>query len=564
MKLTDCIAKYLKDELHVDTVFGVTGGFITHLFDSLDKAGIRYICCNHEQACAMAADCYTRVSGKIGIVLTTSGPGAANAINGVMCAHYDSIPMIVITGQCPQSSIDKNKECRQRGFQEVNVKDIYKPFTKYSTIIDEPNDVLKKLDEAYYHATTGRKGAVVVDLPDDIQRASVSYNYISRFQNNKSIEYPSVDEYSLENNIKYCKKPLVVVGRGCKLDNCEQLVIELINKKQIPFVTTWGATDILEFDHPLNIGNFGTIGTIYGNKAVQEADLLIVLGSRLDSHLTTSEAKTFAPRAKKIIVDIEQSEIDQMKRRGIDSFYIRNRVRDVCKVLMRHEFNKDIRWIKYLQSLKVKYPVYKKDTNYPFGTVNPYVFLDELHKISNEGDIIVTDAGANLSYTMQGYKVKKNQHLISDFNHSTMGYSLPASIGASLAGENVICIIGDGAFQMNVQELATIRKLKLPIKIFIFDNKGYGMIMQTQDDWLESRYVASRNEDGLCLPDNIQNIVKAYGLDVYTINNHNELKKLKGILSSNKPSVTIVNMSQEQRIPLKLKVGQRLEDMNYG
>ena len=569
MKVSDYIADFIYG-IGVHRVFGITGGYIAHIFDSIDKyPNLEYICTNHEQGAAMAADGYARLTGKIGVAISTSGPGAANLINGVMCAHFDSIPLLVITGQCPTKSILNNGDTRQRGFQELRVKEVFKPFTKYSTIVMSPNDVLYELEKAYCIAMSGRPGAVVVDIPDDIQRADINTYDVRHYIPEAEHEMPIDGQTHMlaKNFMGNARRPLFILGAGIRIDHCEGDIRKVINTLQIPFVTTWGGTDLFPFSNNLNIGNFGTIGTKYGNMAVQEADVLVAIGTRLDEHLTTSNLKSFGKDARKIVVDIDQRELQKLQDCGLgNAMYINTSVKNFLDLLLTTRVSRQDDWIAHLQDLKQKYPIckecYKEETEF----VNPYVFLDTLATITKLHDIIITDAGANLSYAMQGYKVSGTQRLFSDFNNSSMGYSLPASIGASFARNkgSVICIIGDGAFQMNVQELAIIKKHDLPIKIFIFNNQGYGMIKQTQDDWLDSRYTASTEEGGLAMADNL-GIARAYGLESFSINNHNDLSRLTDILAvklaHNKGFVCNVNISPDQRITPKLQVGKKLEEI---
>ena len=569
MKVTDYIANFLSDN-NIKYVFGVTGGYIVHLFDSIAKRdGIDYICTNHEQAAAIAADSYTRLTNSIGVAISTSGPGAANLINGVMCSYYDSIPTLIITGQSPLSSLDKNKDTIQCGFQEIKVSEIYKSFTKYSTQIKNPNDVPYELEKALHIAKSGRRGPVVLDIPDDIQRDEINIlnikHYVPMIKSKLTID--DVNKSKIISLLSSANKPIIILGAGICNSNIwnRNRIRKLINNLNMPIVVTWGAVDAIDHNSDLFAGTFGTIGTIYGNDAIQNADIILAVGTRLDDHSTTTKVESFGKNAKRIIVvDIDDRELQRLNRVGMSKgLFINAHSDSLFDILDDSNIKSNCdNWINEIKDLKKKYPICKKDYYEQDVYVNPYVFLEKLSNETNDDDIIFTDAGANLSYTMQGYKVKGNQRLISDVNHSTMGYSLPASIGASIArnGKKIICIIGDGAIQMNIQELDTIHKYHLPIKIFVFNDCGYGMIRQTQDDWLNSRYEASDSQLGVSCP-RFENIAEAYGIKTETINNHKDLYKISNVLKSNDAILCNVRISPSQKIHPKLLVGKSLEEI---
>ena len=566
MKVSDIVAKFLYDN-GIRDVFGITGGYIVHIFDSINKTkDMNIIFTNHEQGASMATDAYARFKG-IGCCVSTSGPGAMNLINGIACAYFDSIPMIVITGQSPLSSLDRNRGARQCGFQHVNVVDMFRPITNYAVQITNPEDILFELEKALYISRYSRPAPVVIDIPDDIQRMEVDEHKLKHFNHTYTDErLYSDDKFNyLETMIKSANRPVFILGSAIRNNSTwnTQHIRDLIHKIGIPIVPTWGAIDILPHDDRLFAGTAGVIGTKYGNKTLLNSDLIISIGSRLDEHLTTTNLKEFATHINKIVVDIDVDELQRLNRAGLTCCkFIHSTVDNVFEFLDSLEYTRKYTdWIDKIDEWKKNYPICKESYYKQKEYVNPYVFLKELSKYTSDDDIIITDAGANLSYTMQGYPVKGNQRLISDLNNSSMGYSLPASIGACIANKKkrIICIIGDGGFQMNVQELATIKNHNLPIKIFIFNNKGYGMIQQTQDDWLDSRYIGSGKED-LSLPDNLD-ITEAYGLLTTFINDHRDLDMLDKILNIDDCVVCDVNISDKQRISPKLLIGKRLDEI---
>lgn len=564
MKVSDIVAKFIYEQ-GIKHVFGITGGYIIHVWDSLSKyKDIELIFTNHEQGASMAADAYSRIN-RIGCAISTSGPGAMNLMNGVACAYFDSIPMLVITGQSPLSSLKRNEGTRQRGFQEVRVKDIYKSITNYTVQIDNPEDILYELEKSIYLATHGRCGPVVIDIPDDIQRAEVDELKLKHFLIPKETNH-YVDNYEyLERMIRSANKPIVILGAAVRNNTSWNVyaIRQLLKRMNIPVILTWGAIDILPHNDKLFAGTVGVIGTKYGNKALLESDFIISIGTRLDEHLITTNTSGFATHTNKVVVDIDTNELQKLNRSGLKSAkFINASVDEILNYLTMIDYSREYKeWIKKINKWKKQYPICKSWYYDERDYVNPYVFMQKLSEYTSDDDIIITDAGANLSYTMQGYPVKGNQRLFSDLNNSSMGYSLPASIGACFANDKkrIICIIGDGGFQMNIQELAVIRKYNLPIKIFIFNNKGYGMIQQTQDDWLDSKYIGSSEED-LCLPDNLQ-IAEAYELLTSSIVDNPDLWTIPVILETEDPVVCDVNLSPEQRIHPKLLIGKRLDEI---
>ena len=529
MKLSDYVVDFLVEQ-NIKYVFGITGGAIVHIFDSIEKnTEIKYICTEHEQAAAMAADAYSRITENLGVGIATSGPGATNLLTGVCCSYFDSIPTLYITGQVPKSQLKTGFNCRQIGFQETDIVGIFKPITKYSKLIEDPEKIRYYLEKALYIAKTGRPGPVLLDIPDDVQRAEINPETLEGF----SPETKQVNNVSIGKQVskvvellQKSTRPIIIFGGGIKLGKCQDKAKELITKLNVPVALTWATKDMFPFDHPLVIEGFGVSSERGGNFAIQNSDLIIALATRLDTHETGNDLSTFAREAKKIIIDIDESELDKYEKRGMKvDLLINCDINEFLdEIISRNLKSNDItEWINNINRWKSKYPICPEEYFNQVDKVNPYVFMDILSKESKEGDIIITDAGSNLTWTMQSYRVKKNQTLFSAFNHSPMGYSLPASIGAFFARKKpIICIIGDGGIQMNIQELAIIAYHKLPIQIFLFNNNGYGIIQQTQDTWLNSTYAASNPDAGVAIPNFIK-ICEGYGIPTLSINNHKEL-----------------------------------------
>lgn len=566
MKLSDYVASFLVEQ-GVRHVFLITGGAAVHLVDSIAKnPEIDYVCCQHEQACAMAADAYSRITGNFAAVMTTSGPGATNLVTGACCAYFDSIPTVFITGQVPRSQLKRDYAVRQLGFQETDVVEMFRTITKLTALVDDPQKIRYLLEKAGYLARSGRPGPVLLDIPDDVQRAEVNPDELESFipeEERKS----KPDVSRVLELIEESRRPVVILGGGIRLSKTLGKAREFVEKLGFPVLLTWASMDLLPYDHPLVVGGFGVSSVRWGNFAVQNSDLVLAVGTRLDTHETGDKLPTFAPKAKKVVVDIDEGELDKYQKRGMivdvalncDAKVFFDEISDQMDSIDRQNITE---WLENIEQWKRKYPVCLPEFFELKDKVNPYVFFESLSEAASEGDIIITDAGSNLTWTMQTFRVKKGQRLFSAFNHSPMGYSLPASIGACFASGNkdIICIIGDGGIQINIQELATIAHHKLPIKIFLMDNRGYAIIRQTQDTWLDSKYEASSLESGLALPDFIC-IAQAYGIKTEEIGNHRELKeKIRKTLDTEGPVLCNVWLDPQAKIMPKLTFGRPIED----
>jgi len=564
MKASDLIA--LKLSKYTDYVFSGQGGSVVHILDSIYKRkDIKLIPSQNEQGASLAADAYTRTSGKLGVVVTTSGPGTINALQGLACSYYDSIPALYFSGAPVMGALKKSKNLRQLGFQEMEIKEIVKSFTKYSVRIVDVKKIYYEIEKCIFLAKSGRPGPCLIDLPDDIQRMETSEEEQEVFEPNQ----PKLvlDKTKLDKSIKMIedsKRPLFIVGNGVKISKAKENIKKLLKKTGIPFAPTWAALDMFKTEDPKNIGTFGVYATRYGNFVIQNSDLLIVLGSRLNTSLIGSNAKLFAPNAKKILVDIDPAELNEENSLKID-LKINCDVGDFIESLNDKEFKWELNqsWFDKIQELKNKYPIVKEEYFNQKNTVNPYVFFDTLSNYTQDNDIIIPDASANLVWAYQAYKVSKKQKIFTALNHSPMGYSVAAAIGASLGSpkNNVIAIIGDGSMQMNIQELENIKSFKLPIKIFLINNKGYGMVKQTIDTWLGSKYVGCDAESGLSLPD-FQKVTKSYGIDCVEINNHNDLKeKIEYTLNYKGSLLCDVKLDPNEKIIPKVKAGSPIHKM---
>ena len=568
MKLSDYIAQFLVEQ-NVKTVFAFSGGAAAHLIDSIDKnEHINYICPQHEEHVAMAADGYARVTQNIGVGMVTSGPGATNTLTGICSSFFDSIPTLLISGQVSSFRVRKTPKLRQYGFQETDVISIFKSVTKYAKLLDSPNDIKYVLQEAIYYAKEGRPGPVLVDIPDDFQRVDIEPSTLKEFIPPKKeiIKGLKKEIIKLKELISQSKKPLFIFGAGVSISYSKQLVTDLTNKLNIPFLLTWGAKDIFPDDNPLNFNGFGASGPRYGNIAIQNADLIIGVGTKFSQLQTGGKLEEFAYKAKKVLIDIDIEEINKFQDRELNfDLEIHSNLKDICSILLNESVSQQdyTLWLEYLTDLKKSYPICPKKLYNSNDVVNPYVFINSLSEEANNDAILVADTGANLTWTMQTFKTKKDQQIFSAWNHTPMGYSLAGAIGAAFANPNrqIICLIGDGGLQMCIEELATVARHNLPIKIFLFNNHGHGIIKQTIDTWLDSNYNAIDEDSGLSFPD-FNAVAEAYKLKTRTLNNHKNINKfIKNILEEKGPIFCNVEIFKNQQILPQLVFGKSIDNM---
>ncbi len=569
MKLSDYVAAFLVKQ-GIKHVFVITGGASAHLIDSIARTrGIDYICPQHEQAGAMAADAYARMTGNLGAAIATSGPGATNMLTGVCCSFYDSIPVLYITGQVSTFRSKKNTGIRQMGFQETDVTAIFKPITKYTVRIDNPKQIRYELEKAVYVARSVRPGPVLVDIPDNLQRADVNPDALKPFvaeKYTKNLPGLGAKIDQCLKLIRRAKRPVIILGWGIYLSGAQKEALSFVERSGIPVAPTWAMRYLFPDSHPQLIGAFGTHGTRYGNFAVQNSDLVISIGARLDTRQAGSPHSTFARGAKKIVVDIDACELKKFERLSLK---IDLGIQADAKDFLR-QLNKRISGIKLpgislwqdkIVAWKNTFPICRKEYFKEKG-VNPYVFVKILSEQALPKDVIFADTGCSLAWLLQSFAFKKGQKLFSAFNNTPMGYALPASIGASFAinKKPVICITGDGGLQMNIQELATVVRHDLPIKIFLFNNYGYSMIRQTQDQWFHSRYEASTVESGLAFPNFIK-VATSYGLKTVDISKAKDMHKgIQEALGARGPVLCNVEINPKHRVIPQVIFGRPIED----
>ncbi len=568
MKLSDYVIDYLV-KIGVKHVFLITGGAASHLVDSFHKRkDIKYICVQHEQAAAICADAYSRMGSSIGVVITTSGPGATNLITGAGCSWFDSIPCLYLTGQVNTYEYKGGSSVRQIGFQETDIVSILKPLTKFSHMVTEPEEIRYYLEKAVYLAKSGRPGPVLLDLPMNIQRAEIRSSTLKRF-NVRDVVCRNDSGAVLDRKLNQClkliecaRRPAIVVGGGVRNSHATNELRELAEVLDFPVTVTLCGLDAFDHTHRLFAGFIGVYGQRGANLTVANSDLLIGIGSRFDSRQTGTQPKSFARAARKIIVDIDPNELNRRVRADVAvacdaKLFIKSLLKKI-KVIKK---SGNSGWLKKVKEWREKYsgvPVNTRSSH----RVNPYFFLKALSGQLNKDSVVTLDTGANMIWSAQTLEVREKQRVFTAGGMSPMGYALPAAIGASvcLNKKPVICIVGDGGMQLNIQELQTIKHYQLPVKIFVMKNHAYGMRKQFQEMYFGSRYEATDPSRGYSCPDFIK-IGKAYGLKTLMIESHRALKqKISQVLRSSGPVLCDVKVDRQARIVPKLEVGKPIEE----
>ena len=578
IRAADKIMDYLADR-GVTDIFAVSGGGAIFLDDALAKSKrIKYYCCHHEQAVAMATEAYARVKGDIGVSLVTSGPGGTNAISGVAGSWMDSIPHLIISGQVYLEQTIGNSGLRQMGVQEINIVDIVKPITKYAVMVKDPKKAIYHIQKAIHIATTGKPGPVWVDIPGDIQNAMLKEEEFEMFDPSEipPIEYDKDLKEKVKKVaalLKNSKRPLMHMGQGVKMAGAVDDFMKLVEKNNIPFVTARNANQLIDWDHELYAGRPGIFGQRGANFAVQNADVYIAVGTRLSLPQTGYNSKDFARNATKVMVDIDKAELEK-KTLAID-IKIHGDAKDFLTELFKQLDGASLdtaEWLKQCQKWKAKYPVVLPEYKKQKKPVNSYYFVDVLSDVLGKDDIIVTDMGIAFQGTHQAFRVKKGQKFFTNSGFSSMGWGLPAAVGACIANDKkrIICIAGDGGLQMTIQELATVMHNKLPIKLFIYNNGGYLTIKQTQEIGFEGRLMGCNEETGLGFPDFVK-IGEAYKIKAVRIDSQENLKeKVWKIVNCDGPIICELMMDPDQpqipkAIPRKMPDGTTkqtpLEDM---
>ncbi len=560
-KLSDYVADFLVNN-GIDTVFGVTGGGAMHLNDSLGhKEGLHFIFNHNEQGSSVAAEGYTRLTGRLAAVNVTSGPGGTNAITGVLGGWLDSIPMFVISGQVKRETTTWATDIplRQLGDQEYQIVESVRNMTKYAVMVTDETEIAYHLEKALFLATKGRGGPVWIDIPLDIQAARIETDELKHFNGTQeerellTAQVPSpVNEATADDilqKIAAAKRPLIFAGTGIRLGDSEEDFLDLVEKLGIPVVTAWNAHDTLPDTSPYFVGRPGTVGTRGGNFATENADLILVLGSRLNIRLISYNYKDWAKNAYKIVVDIDKNELN--KPTISPDMKVHADVKDLMQALIR-EINagkytkgneEHKKWLEFSRSINEKYPAVLPEYSDTDKPLNPYVFVKSLFETMSEDDVCITGNGSACVIGFQAAVIKSKTRLFTNSGCASMGYGLPAALGAAVAltsadnrgkvfgkmyqvveqnfeqdkkDHRVICLDGDGSLMMNLQELQTIRENNLNLKLFVLNNNGYHSIRQTQNNLFHDGLVGVCKGNGVSFPP-FEKLADTFGFKYFKI-----------------------------------------------
>ncbi len=562
IKISDYLIEFLLEK-KINKVFGYIGGAVAHIYHSIDKyEDIEIVNCIHEQGAGFAAEGYSRVTGKSGVAFATSGPGATNLITPIGSCFFDSVPTMFITGQVNTYEYKYDKAVRQIGFQETDIVSIIKPIVKYAVMIDKVENIKYELEKAYYLSQEGRKGPVLVDIPMNIQRTEVDINSLkSFFDSSEYLEFESdkKEEDNIQETINLLNKsnrPIFLIGGGVRLSNASEELLSYVEKYNIPIVYSLMGKDGISEDYKYNFGLIGSYGNRYGNLALANSDLIIVLGSRLDTRQTGTSLDTFAREAKIIQVDIDRNELGSKIKIDVE---INSDVKDFINILNQYEIKINTNdWLEKLEEYKNKFSstvgIDKnlKIPNHVISIISNY--------LTNE-DVCV-DVGQHQMWTAQSLITKKSQRVLFSGGMGAMGFALPSAIGACIgSNKRTVVIAGDGGIQMNIQELEVIKRRELPIKIFVLNNKNLGMVRQFQELYFDKRY--SGTIDDYSVP-NLVDIAKAYGIKSRKIVDIANIEsELKDIFSNNKPELINIELPvQMTTVEPKLIVNKPIEDMH--
>jgi acetolactate synthase-1/2/3 large subunit len=554
MKLSDYVVEFIAAQ-GIRHVFMLPGGGAMHLNDSLGKCRkLEFVCNLHEQGSAVAAEAYGQVAG-LGVAMVTTGPGGTNAITGVAGAWLESTPMLVISGQVKRPDLVGGRGVRQIGFQEIDIVSVVKPIVKFAVVVMDPALIRQCLEQAVWTATHGRKGPVWVDIPLDVQASQIEPETLEGFtppvpDGEGSDQMTAAANRAVE-ILKQARRPVVLVGNGVRHAGAVDTFVAWAERAGIPILTTWKALDMVPDTHPLYVGRPGAVGQRAANFAQQKCDVFISLGARLDYGQTAYNHENFAPRAKRIVVDIDPAEIAKLQMAlevsiCADVGPFLSKLSSVSAGISFPDWGP---WRALCAGWKARYPVILPAYRAAVAGVNNYHLVETIGQLLAEGDILACgSSGACSEVTAQAVPVNAGMRFINTHGLGAMGFGVPAALGACLAGggRRTVCIDGDGGFVMNAQELSVVSRLQLPIKFFVLNNGGYASIRATQINYFERRFVACDTSSGLTLPD-LEATAESHGIEYRRIENHSGLREsVRKILASPGPILCDVAMAPEQ------------------
>jgi acetolactate synthase-1/2/3 large subunit len=538
------VANYIVDLLSengIDTIFGQIGGFNADLLDAIScKKKQTFVLNYHEQGAAFAANAFAMVRENVSVATSSGAPSSCNLIAGIANAFFDSIPCLFLVGSVHSKAIRKSPEIRQNAFEELDMVSLVAGITKYAIKVNDPNDIRYFLEKALYVANEGRKGPVLLDLPYDIARSDVNVNELKPFVPPEEREFDQINIREIVNILDHSKRPLLLLGGGSRSKFSRQALHEFLDKTSIPAVASLCGLDVLPHDHPSFVGFIGHYGNRYANFALANCDCLIILGSRLDERQIAGDKGRFAPNAKVVRVDIDQVELGRNIKEHL-SYYssVENFLEKfIGAELSDRRFNK---WHGVISNWKKRYPSH----DYNLSEVNANNFLHTISDYLPEDCIICVDVGQNQMFTAQSLRLRKGNKLLNTSGYGSMGFSLPAAIGAAYSQPNatVVSINGDGGLLMNIQELQAIKRDKLPIKIIVLNNNCLGMIRRLQERIYDDRTTGS--VQGYEAPD-YEAIAPAYGLEYVKIDSVDKYQLVNDLLKS--PAAILIDVVLPQNI----------------
>ena len=558
-RVADYIADFIADQ-GVAHVFLLPGGGAMHLVDAVGKnPRLKAVPCLHEQACTISAEAYARINENIGVAVVTTGPGATNAITGVAGAWIESVPMLVISGQVKRSDMLNGAPLRQKGVQEVDIISLVKPITKYAVTIRNPEDIRQELEQAVRLARSGRQGPVWIDVPLDIQGAPLDPATLSGLDECRPESVSPVGTVEIErifNLLSTAERPLILAGHGVRLSGASRVFRDVVETLGVPVVTTWNALDLLPFDHSLLVGRPGVVALRAPNFAVQNCDLLISIGCRLDNIITAYNPRTFARAAHKVVVDVDRHEIDKLDmeidvRVESDAAAFLTAMQERAGSLQPLPISG---WRERCADWKQRYAITREMTFLSHGEITHFQAMDALSEAIPEDTLICTGSSGlavEVFYTV--FRNKPGQRVFLTSGLGSMGYGLPAAIGACFANgcQPMVAIESDGSLQLNIQELATLRAFNLPICLIILNNLGYASIRSTMRNYFSERYVGTGPEAGLWLPD-LDALARTYEIPFLRISDVSELGSLYEAMTAPRPLLVDLRLVTNEALAPKV------------
>lgn len=554
MKVADYIFSFLHNK-GVRSVFFVSGGGNMHLVDALARCEqIRGVPMHHEQACSMAAEAASRAASAIGVALVTSGPGSTNAITGVGEAFTESVPMLIISGQVKRADLKTGSGLRQKGSQEVDIVKIVSELTKYVATVMEPTDIRRQLERAFRVAFEGRPGPVWLDIPLDVQASEIDPSQLRG--ETEAPESPISLDKEMDRLVDLflkSERPVIMAGHGVRLAGAKDEFTALATRLNAPVVATWNALDLLPYDHPLVVGRPGAVAWRAPNFAVQNADLLVILGSHLDHSVTAFNPERFGRSARKVIVDIDPNELAKFTHAFemkvcVD---VKRFMAELNKVLVAKALPDWDSWRRRCQDWKSRYGIGERLKEWTAEEISHYELADAFSDLFPAGKTIVTGgSGLAVEAFYVAFRNKEGQRVFTTSGLGAMGYGLPGAIGASIAqgGAECLCVESDGSLMMNLQELATLKATGAPVKLFVVNNDGYASIRNTQRNYFQGRFLGTGPESGLFMP-SFTRIAEAMGLRSLSVSNRAELRStIEAALNMEGPVVCEIRTARAEAL----------------